>query len=112
VVDVTARERSSNTEHRVVRALYWSADREREIGADLPFLSRLAALTGGRVLAEGESPFDVARPPGARDVMPWAAAMALALFVIDITTVGRLVPRRLRQWRHRHGSFGQKRVAA
>jgi Mg-chelatase subunit ChlD len=86
VVAVTASERQTMTEHRVVRAVYWSADREvRERGADVPLLSRVASLTGGRLLAEGGSPFDGPRAAGYTDVGAWLAVAALVMFVLDIS---------------------------
>ena len=96
VVALTARDRAQ-AEHRFVRALYWSADVEgRARGVDRAALSRFAVLTGGRVLGDGESPFDGPRPSGARDVSREAAAIALAMFVLDVTTVGGVRLRRLR----------------
>ncbi|MGB2714728.1 MAG: VWA domain-containing protein [Vicinamibacterales bacterium] len=93
VIALTARDGKTGIEHRVVRPLYWSADREIRIrGADLQFLSRLASLTGGRVLAEGESPFDARRASGYYDVSRWLVAAALAMFVLDIGR-GRLTTR-------------------
>ena len=64
LVTLSARDRQSGREDRLVRAVYWSADRERQgRGTDVQFLSRLASLTGGRLLRDGESPFDGPDPP-------------------------------------------------
>jgi hypothetical protein len=110
VVAVTGRGRGSREEHRVVRALHWRADRERaRLGVDLPFLARLASLTGGRVLAGGETPFDGPRPRAWRDVTAWAIGIALALFLLDITTAGT---RGLTMWRTRRRGAGARPAAA
>jgi len=109
IVTLTARDRQSGSEDRIVRGMYWSADREHQArGADVQFLSRLASLTGGRLLRDTESPFDGPRPAGYRDVSMLASALALAMFVIDIAT--GFSKRRLDQWRQR--ASGQNRVAA
>jgi hypothetical protein len=85
LVAVTARDQETMTEQRVVRAVYWSADRETvRRGPDVPLLSRIAALTGGRLLDEGESPFDGSRAAGYADASAWLALAALTMFVLDI----------------------------
>jgi Mg-chelatase subunit ChlD len=90
VVAVTASDQQTMTERRVVRAVYWSADRETQRrGADVPFLSRIASLTGGRLLGEGESPFDGPRAAGLTDVSRWLAVAALAMFLLNVAGGGR-----------------------
>jgi hypothetical protein len=94
VVAVTARERLSHIEHRVVRPLYWAADRESvATGVDLPWLSRLAAASGGRVLNEEENPFSAPRPSWHRDIAREAAAIALGIFVLDLVTLAGVLRR-------------------
>ena len=101
VVAVTARDEQTATEFHAVRALYWSADRERQArGADLPFLLRLASSTGGRALPEGQSPFDGPRRAGDVDATRWLALAALLMFVLDLAysviflrSVARFTPR-------------------
>ena len=111
LVTLTARDRQSGAEHHLVRAIYWSADRERQArGTDVQFLSRLASLTGGRLLRDDESPFDGPRPAGYRDASIWASAAALAMFVIDIAIGAGLSRTRFDRWRHRVS--GQNRRAA
>lgn len=91
VVAVTASNRGNQGESRTVRTLYWSADIEtRGQGADLQFLTRLASMTGGRVLGLNESPFDAPRPPGYFDPSMWLAAAALVMFLLDIAFAGTI----------------------
>ena len=91
VVAVTASNRGDPGENRTVRTLYWSADSEtRGQGADLQFLTRLASMTGGRVLGPNESPFDAPRPPGYFDASMWLAAAALFMFLLDIAFAGTI----------------------
>jgi hypothetical protein len=94
VVAVTARDQRTMTERRVVRAVYWSANREiQRRGADVPSLSRIASLTGGRLLGEGESPFDGPRAAGYADASRWLAVAALGMFLLQLAAL----PRRLRR---------------
>jgi Mg-chelatase subunit ChlD len=110
-VTLTARDRRSGSEDRLVRAVYWSADRERQArGTDIQFLSRLASLTGGRLLRDDESPFDGPRPAAYRDASIWASATALAMFVIDIATGAGFRRTRFGPWRQ--GVSAQNRRAA
>ena len=103
-VAVTAHDNQSSAEARVVRAVYWSADREARLrGADLPFLSRLASQTGGRVLGDGESPFSMPRSPGYVDVSRWLMVAALAMFLVDLFGGGRLP--RAKQEKERRGEI-------
>jgi Mg-chelatase subunit ChlD len=109
VVAVTAEDATTAAEHRIVRALYWSADRETRQGADLPFLSRVADLTGGRVLGAGESPFDGPRTPAYVDISRWLAAAALVMFVLDILSGRRVAEGRWRRWRRAFSSVAAGR---
>lgn len=87
VVALSAVEETSGMEHRIVRTVYWSADRETQIrGADLQALSRLSSLTGGRLLAADQSPFDAARASGYVDISTWLAAATLAMFICDLAS--------------------------
>lgn len=90
-ISATGVDRDTGIEHHVVRGVYWAADRERAArGVDLAFLRRLAALTGGRVLAPDETPFSVPRPPDRRSLLVPLTALALLLFLIDVATRGRI----------------------
>jgi Mg-chelatase subunit ChlD len=84
VVAITARDRDSHVEHRVLRGFYWSADAERRHGIDRAMLSRLAAAGGGRVLEAGQNPFAETRLPEYFDIWPWLTTAALLLFVGDV----------------------------
>jgi hypothetical protein len=113
VVALTTSERLTGVEPRVVRALYWSVDREGQARSpDLQSLARLASLTGGRILLEDESPYELPRPSGYRDASMWAAAVALVMFVLDIAAGRGIGAKRLRPWRLWPGRTGQKRVTA
>jgi Ca-activated chloride channel homolog len=90
VVAVTARDQRTMTERRVVRGVYWSADREiQHRGADMPLLLRIASLTGGRLLGDGESPFDGPRTAGYADASRWLVLAALVMFLLDVAVGGR-----------------------
>jgi len=90
-VAVTASNRGGQGETRIVRTLYWSADKETAgQGPDLQFLTRLASMTGGRVLGLHESPFDAPRPPGYFDLSRWLAAAALLMFLLDVASGGTI----------------------
>lgn len=113
VVAVSARETGTGIEHRLVRAIYWSADREgAAIGNDLAFLSRLSEISGGRVLSAEESPFEGPRPRGYRDASAAAAGMALVMFLLEIVAGGRLSEKRLRPQRRQPSTAVKKDVAA
>jgi Ca-activated chloride channel homolog len=95
VVALTAVAETSGTEHRLVRTLYWSADREMHTrGADVPFLSRLASLSGGRLLAADGSPFEVPRVTAYADASTWLAATVLAMFILELTLLRHLLTKR------------------
>ncbi len=100
VVAVTAVDHRSATEYHVVRPIYWSADHENAVrGTDVPFLSHLATLTGGRLLAGDEGPFDGPRRRDYRDASRWLAAAALAMFVLGLFDGRRLVKSEQKKWR-------------
>ncbi len=101
-VSLTAADEKAGLEYHLVRPMYWSADRETRMrGADIPFLSRLASLTGGRLLGEDESSFDAPRTSGYVDASTWLAAAALMMFVLDIASSGAVTVGRLSPWRRR-----------
>jgi Mg-chelatase subunit ChlD len=95
VMAVSARD-ENGADARVVRAFYWSADRERRAaGADIAALARIAGATGGRVLGADDNPFDGERPPSLYPLRPLLLVVALVVFLVDIATRRglRLTPR-------------------
>jgi hypothetical protein len=88
VIAISARDPQGD-ERRVIRTIYRSADREHaSIGVNRALLARLAAMTGGRVLADEKNPFASGRTRGHSDAAPAALVTALVMFVIDLA-VGR-----------------------
>jgi Mg-chelatase subunit ChlD len=96
---------------RIVRGVYWSADREyRANGPDLALLGRIAQVSGGRVLGVGDGPFSAPRTPTYIDLWPWLAGAALLLFLAEV-----LLPARgglLAPWRRRVSSSHPEAAAA
>lgn len=83
---------SAGEERRIVRGLLRPADRERlGQGVNEALLRRLAVTTGGRVLGDGENPFDQPRPAGFAPAAPWltVAAAGLALAIVALGAVSR-----------------------
>jgi Ca-activated chloride channel family protein len=75
----------SGASARTTRGTYWSADYEyRHRVADESRLTEIARISGGRVLAAGESPFGSARQPQFAAWWPWLALLALALFLAEL----------------------------
>lgn len=97
-------------ESRIVRGVYWSADREyRANGPDLALLARLAQASGGRVLGVGESPFSAPRPPTYIDLWPWLTGAALLLFLVEVLLPARGLSA---PWRRRVSSSHPEVAAA
>ncbi len=70
---------------RIVRGVYWSANAEyRRATADATTLSRIAELTGGRVLSAGDDPFSGPRERRYFDASSWLAGFALLMFLIEV----------------------------
>lgn len=85
VVAVAASSRDGRFDARIVRGVYWSADAEyRDPTPHLALLTRVANITGGRMLEPGDGVFDGPRAPAYLDTWPWLALTALTLFVIEI----------------------------
>jgi Ca-activated chloride channel homolog len=83
---------------QLVRGFYWSADLEyKRHDVDRALLTRLASMTGGRVLGPGDSPFAGPRPRDYWDTRPWLAALALALFLGELLATAVLDWRRTRR---------------
>jgi Mg-chelatase subunit ChlD len=99
VISVDGQDRDGGAEHRAVRGVYWSADRERRArGADVAFLTGLAEMTGGRLLGPTDSPFSETRPKEYVDVSIWLVAAALAMFVLDLVVRRGLAVKTLPGW--------------
>jgi Mg-chelatase subunit ChlD len=71
-------------DEHVVRGAYWSAIAERPGAANVDLLREIARTTGGRVLTDGQSPFDGVRPGEPTDVAPLLINVALIALLIDI----------------------------
>jgi hypothetical protein len=72
-------------ESRIIRGVYWSADREfRAREPDLALMTRVADVSGGRVLGAADHVFAPPRPRDYVDLWPWLTAAALALFLAEI----------------------------
>jgi hypothetical protein len=112
-VALAARDRDSGADHHFAAGVFRTSDRERAAhGPDDGLLQRVAAATGGRVLAAADNPFAGARPTTYRDVSSWLAAMALVLYLADLMVgpwIGaKWLPHRRRLLR----GFVQNRAAA
>jgi hypothetical protein len=113
LVTLTLRDEESGAETRVVRASYWSADRERRArGVNRDLLTHIASLSGGRMLGANESPFDAPRRAARRDASMWASIAALVMFVLDIATSGGIGGIGIDRWRRQFGGSAQNRAAA
>jgi Mg-chelatase subunit ChlD len=85
VLDLSARTGHAEEELRVVRAMYWSSQREHQAqGVNRSLLAHLAALTGGRQLAPGESPFAGPRPMVSRSTRSLMIVLAISLCLAQI----------------------------
>ena len=81
-IDATDAERG---EYRMVRGFYWTADREYRAGpANVPLLTEIATITGGRVLSASDSAFAVPRVASYIDLAPWLVLTALLLFLCEV----------------------------
>ena len=78
----------------------------------MPLLSRIAEMTGGRVLLEHQSPFEGPRTPGYADVTWWLAAVALAMFVLDVASAAEIARQAWRRWRRQPQTRPADRVVA
>lgn len=84
------------------RGFYWLPAAEQPgAGADMARLQEIAAAGGGKILADGESPFDRPRTPAYRDVTTVLAALALVLFIADVAIRRGVTLGAIRQWRRR-----------
>ncbi len=112
LVAVSAGSGGSGTERRLLRGLYWSADEERvPESPDASALAAIARAGGGRVLSDGESPFEGPRPIVTADISPLVLMAALALFVWAIG--GRApVGGRLQMWEWGPRGTARPRAAA
>jgi Mg-chelatase subunit ChlD len=91
VFTVTANDPSTGQEYRVVRGTYRAGDAERtRSGVDVDLLRRIAEVSGGRVLSDGDTPFNGPRQPQYAELRAWLVAVALGLFLAE-----RLFPTRL-----------------
>jgi Mg-chelatase subunit ChlD len=85
VFAITAASADRQVDSRIVRGVYWSADAEyRRAPVDSTTLSRIAEITGGRVLSAGDNPFSGPRDRRYFDASPWLAGVALVLFLIEV----------------------------
>src|SRR5262249_20175547 len=79
LVSVDGLEANTAVEHRVVRGWYWSPERERHFQTpDFALLTRLAQMTGGRLLGAADSVFSAERPVEHIDVSSWLILLALS----------------------------------
>jgi hypothetical protein len=70
---------------QIVRGAYWSSNAEyRYAPPDAATLSRIAEITGGRVLKAGDDPFSGPRERQYFDASPWLAGLALLMFLIEL----------------------------
>jgi Mg-chelatase subunit ChlD len=87
------------SERRLIRGFYRTSPEARARGIDSALLARIASLTGGRLLAQGDNPFTGARAPGVVDLRPWLLTAALLLFFFEVTRArGFEASAGLRQW--------------
>jgi Mg-chelatase subunit ChlD len=112
-VAVAARDREGGADHHLAAGLFRGSDRERAAhGPDDGLLRRVAAATGGRVLAAADNPFAGERPIAYRDVSTWLAAIALLLYLADLLVGPWIVAKWLPHSRRLLRGFVQNRAAA
>ena len=99
-------------ESRIVRGYYWSAEREYQArGTNLDLLTRVAHVSGGRLLHDNDSPFAMPRDPFYLDAWPWLAGAALMLFLAEVLLPARSAPL-ARSFRNPRGGTHSRSVAA
>jgi Ca-activated chloride channel family protein len=99
-------------EGRIVRGLYWSADREyRKREPDLALTTRVADVSGGRILGVADQVFAPPRPRAYVDLWPWLTAAALALFLAEVLLPARWPWAFWRRPRHSPGAAPETAVA-
>jgi hypothetical protein len=70
---------------RILRGHYWAAPQEHASrGVNLPLLSRIAEVSGGRLLAPAETVTAPAGTSAAIALRPWLALGALAVFLLRV----------------------------
>jgi Mg-chelatase subunit ChlD len=110
VFAIDARSPDARADKRLVRGVYWSADREyRARTADHALLARLAEVSGGRLLRQGDSVFSGQRTPAYLDLWPWLTVAALLLFLIEVLLP--VVPHALLQRRPPSQSYSREAAA-
>jgi hypothetical protein len=110
VLAISAAGPTEGVESRVVRGVYWTADREfRASGPDLTLLTRIAEISGGRLLGDADHPFTASRTSSYVELWPWLAAAALALFLTEVLWPARWPP--TRQRRHLPGAHPETAAA-
>ena len=102
LVNVSARSVDGSTDVTALRGFYWGADRERRAnGADVPAMTALAQMTGGRLLGPDDGPFTGARARAYREIWPALALAALLIFLAEIAVRRHVIPwRRSRREPH------------
>ncbi len=84
-LSVSAIDLGSGGEVRLARVFHWSSQRERLGGdPDRAFLTRLAEMTGGRVLASHDNPFTEPRPLEYRSARAALLLAAVAFFLAHL----------------------------
>jgi nitrogen fixation protein FixH/uncharacterized protein YegL len=113
-ISVDARDGDSNGDARLIRGFYWSGERERSApGVNRARLAQIAEMTGGRILAGGDGPFNGPRPFAWRDGRTACELLALALFVMYLAVRAGITLRAMREWwRTRGGDVRAAREAA
>jgi Mg-chelatase subunit ChlD len=82
-------------EARLVRGMYWHAEREyRATAPDLALLTKIAETSGGRLL-QARQPFAIPRTSAYVDAWRWAALGALIVFLAELLLPSLASARRL-----------------
>ena len=85
VMEIAASNRDLGVDSRIIRGTYWSSPAEyRRSGVDTELLGRIAAVSGGRVLAAAENPFNAPRDSDYVRGRSWLIGGALLAFLFEV----------------------------
>ncbi len=102
--------RADGSDERILQGAYWAPGAEIPAPADRTLLASIAAVTGGRVLTDRDSPFNGVRPGEPTNVGPLLTNLVMLALLIEIARQrGLLAPH---FWRRPPSTTSRQQVAA